>query len=77
MEVINGFIFIRADKPQEKLDSGLILSTENQKDPQTGEVVHGEHKGKRVLFKRYKFEDIDIDGEVLMVGKVEDIYALC
>lgn len=75
MEVINGFVFIRADKPDEKRDSGIIVPTELDQDPNTGEIVYGDGAGKRVYFKRYKFEDIKVGKETLMVGKAEDIMA--
>ena len=84
-------VIIKADEAEETTKSGLIIASENKEKPQSGKVLEvgpgklGEDgkclpmpvkKDDRVIYGKYAGNEIEIDGEELLVVRVDDIYAI-
>ena len=84
-------ILVKPSEVEEKTLGGLVIPpTSDEKRPETGEVVKlglGKDKtgkdlvfnvkvGDKVYFKKYSPEEIEIDGEKLLLIDVEDVLAV-
>ncbi len=92
IQPIGGFILVKPDKEEEKTASGLIIQTSGKGEkPQKGEVValgsgkldaNGKviawnvKEGDTVLFKKYAPEEIEIDGETMLIMQESDILGI-
>ena len=81
-------VVIKPFKGELKTESGIVLPDSAKEKPTKGEVVavgHGKmnekgdviavsiKKGDTVLFKEYGFSEIEIDGDVYLIGKEDNI----
>ena len=84
-------VVIKADEAEETTKSGLIIASENKEKPQSGKVLEvgpgkmGEDgkvlpmpvkKGDHVIYGKYAGNEIEIDGEELLIVRIDDIYAI-
>ncbi|MCF0104984.1 MAG: co-chaperone GroES [Eggerthellaceae bacterium] len=84
-------VVIKADEAEDTTKSGLIIASENKEKPQSGKVLEvgpgklGKDgkclpmpvkKGDHVIYGKYAGNEIEIDGEELLVVRVDDIYAI-
>ena len=84
-------VVIKADEAEETTKSGLIIASENKEKPQSGKVLEvgpgkmGKDgkllsmpvkKGDRVVYGKYAGNEIEIDGEELLIVSADDIYAI-
>lgn len=83
-------VLVRQDEAEETTASGLFLASESKEKPQSGIVIAaGEGKrdkdgnlipvlvkpGDHVVFAKYGTNEIEVDGEKLLLIRAEDIYA--
>lgn len=83
-------VLIRQDEAEETTASGLYLASESKEKPQSGVVVavgEGKHDkdgqlipvlvapGDHVVFAKYGSNEVEVDGEKLLLMRAEDIYA--
>ncbi len=83
-------VLIKQDEAEETTASGLYLASDSKEKPQSGVVVAtGEGKrdrdgniipvlvkpGDHVVFAKYGSNEVDVDGEKLLLMRAEDIYA--
>lgn len=69
LKPLNNRIVVRPDVIEEKVVSGIILPSEKEK-PVTGIVVQGNDvvtEGERVVFSRFGYDEVKLDGETLYV----------
>lgn len=92
IQPVGGFILVKPAKEEEKTASGLIIQSSGKGEkPQRGEIIAlGSGKvdnngkvinwnvkvGEVVLFKKYAPEEIEIDGETLLLMQEADILAI-
>ena len=83
-------VLIKQDEAEQTTASGLYLASESKEKPQSGVVIAaGEGKrdkdgnlipvlvkpGDHVVFAKYGTNEIEVDGEKLLLMRAEDIYA--
>ena len=84
-------VVIKADEAEETTKSGLIIASENKEKPQSGKVLEvgpgkmGKDgkllpmpvkKGDHVVYGKYAGNEIEVDGEELLIVNADDIYAI-
>ena len=83
-------VLLQALEAEEKTKSGIILPDSAKEKPQEakvvavggGKTVDGKKQemsvkvGDKVIYEKYKFEDVKIDGQEYILGKEEDILAI-
>lgn len=83
-------VLVRQDQAEETTASGLYLASEAKEKPQSGIVIaagEGKHDkdgnlipvlvkpGDHVVFAKYGSNEIEVEGEKLLLMRAEDIYA--
>ena len=68
-------VLIKQDEAEEKTASGLILASESKEKPQRGVVIAVVKPGDHVVFAKYGTNEIEVEGEKLLLMRAEDIYA--
>lgn len=75
-------VFIRAEEKKEQSKAGIILPESATERPLIGVIAYAgpdcrETKvGDRVLFKKYGPDEMELEGEKLLVGDETDIIAI-
>lgn len=83
-------VLLQALEAEEKTKSGIILPDSAKEKPQeakvvavgSGKTVDGKKQemsvkvGDKVIYEKYKFEDVKINGQEYILGKEEDILAI-
>ena len=79
-------VLVRPAEAEQKTASGIIIPDTAKEKPQRGEVLDvgqgtKDHEmtvqvGDQVLYGKYSGNEIEIDGEKLMIMKESDIYAI-
>ena len=83
-------VLLKSLEAEEKTKSGIILPDSAKEKPQeakvvavgSGKTIDGKKQemsvavGDKVIYEKYKFEDVKIDGEEYILGKEEDILAI-
>ena len=83
-------VLVRPDSAEEKTESGIIIPDSAKEKPQRGTVVAvgpGKHEngnkigmtvkeGDKVLYGKYAGNEIEIDGEELMIMRESDILGI-
>ena len=71
MKVLNGYVVVEPDKPEEKTSSGILLAEKIKSYPPYGTVKHVAPEiidikpGDRVVYKVYA--SVDIEGDLAVV----------
>ncbi len=89
---VGEYILVKPHKEEETTASGLILQTSGKGErPQKGEIIalgsgklneDGERLpfsvkvGQNILFKKYSPEEIEVDGEIFLLMREQDILAI-
>lgn len=83
-------VLIKQDEAEETTASGLYLAGDSKEKPQSGVVIaagEGKHDkdgniipvlvkpGDHVVFAKYGSNEVEVDGEKLLLMRAEDIYA--
>ena len=83
-------VLIKQDEAEETTSSGLYLASDSKEKPQSGVVIaagEGKHDkdgniipvlvkpGDHVVFAKYGSNEVEVDGEKLLLMRAEDIYA--
>lgn len=84
-------VILRQDEAETTTASGLYLATDSKEKPQTGTVLavgEGKHDkdgnlvpvpvkvGDRVIYGKYGGTEVTIDGEDVLILRVDDLYAV-
>jgi chaperonin GroES len=76
------YIVAKADEPETKTKSGIILAAQAQDKPKTavivavGKKVEELKRGERIIYKAYSTTEIKLDDEELILVKEEDVLSI-
>ncbi len=80
LKPLNDRVVVRADEIQKETASGILLADSvKQERPFTGTVLSGNtdvSEGDRIVFSRYGFDEIELDGEKLCLVSASCILAI-
>ena len=81
MKALGDTVFVRPAHIEKERESGLVIPDTAAERPTQGVVVSAGERapvtpGDSVLFSRYAGQDIDIDGERLVIVKSHDLLAV-
>ena len=81
MKALADTVFVRPTFVEKERESGLVIPDAAQERPTQGVVVSAGERasvkdGDVVLFSRYAGQDIEIDGERLVILKSHDLLAV-
>ncbi len=84
-------VIVRRLEGEEQTAGGIVLPDSARQQPQIGRVLsvgdgrrlpdgslvpHQVHEGERVVFERYAGNEVEIDGEKLLIMREDDILAV-
>lgn len=72
---VRGKVLIRRDKQEELTGNGIIIANTDRGRRATGEVLTGEHVGKRVVFAPGITNSFDVEGGKVTLILEKDIAA--
>ena len=81
MKALGDTVFVRPFDPEKVRESGLVIPDTASERPTTGEVVSiGERSpvgvGSCVMFSRHAGQEVEVDGERLILLKARDLLAV-
>ena len=81
MKALGDTVFVRPFDPEKVRESGLVIPDTASERPTTGEVVSiGERSpvrvGMQVMFSRHAGQEVEVDGEKLILLKARDLLAV-
>lgn len=81
MKALGDTVFVRPFTPERVRDSGLVIPDTADERPTSGQVVSiGERSpvsvGSSVMFSRHAGQEVEVDGERLLLLKARDLLAV-
>ena len=81
MKALGDTVFVRPFDPEKVRESGLVIPDSASDRPTSGEVVSvGERSpvrvGMHVMFSRHAGQEVEVDGEKLILLKARDLLAV-
>ena len=83
IKVLGTYILLKAEEVKDKTEGGIILSDESKELPCYGVVVgvgdevrNDIHNNDKVVFNKYGFSEVKINGNDYLYGSYNDLIAI-